>query len=134
MDKKITTVITVGMMAISMTSCSTRALLSGKTYNITELNGTALPGSEMSPAFISFKDGEINTSVGCNRIFAPYKALKDGSITICEGGATKMFCPDELREDEYLAALNKVKRYEIDGKTVSFYDENGKLLFKATEK
>ena len=45
-----------------------------------------------------------------------------------------MFCPDELREDEYLAALHKVKRYEIDGKTVSFYDENGKLLFKATVK
>ena len=134
MNKKITTVIALGIMAISMTSCSTGALLSGKTYNITELNGTALPGSETSPAFIWFKDGEINTSVGCNSIFAPYKAEKDGTITISEGGATKIFCPDELREDEYLAALHKVKRYEIDGKTVSFYDENGKLLFKATVK
>ena len=40
MNKKIITVIALGIMAISMTSCSTGALLSGKTYNITELNGT----------------------------------------------------------------------------------------------
>ena len=63
MNKKITTFIALGIMAISMTSCSTGALLTGKTYNITELNGTSLPGSEISPAFISFKDGEIKETL-----------------------------------------------------------------------
>lgn len=134
MNKNIKSLIAVGIMAISMTSCSTGTLLSGKTYDITELNGSALPGSEETKAFISFKDGEINTSVGCNSIFAPYKALKDGTILISEGGSTRMLCPDELREDEYLATLQKVKRYEVSGKTISFYDGNNKLLFKAIEK
>lgn len=134
MNKKIISLIAIVIMAISISSCSTAPMLMGKTYNITELNGTQLTGNETSSAFISFKESELNTSVGCNSIFAPYKAHKDGSITISSGGSTMMLCPEELREDEYLAALHSVKHYEVNGNTISFFDANGKLLFKGVER
>lgn len=132
--KKAKTFIATAITTIIFSSCTTSNMLTGKTFDITELNGTTITSRDDNAAFITFNEGDLNTSVGCNRIFAPYKAMKDGTIIISEGGATKMLCPDELREDEYLAALHKVKRYVVNGKTVSFLDADGKVLFKATQK
>lgn len=126
----------LGLAAIAglfiLVSCTEgQASLDNQEFKLVELNGTALESEEENPCMISFQDNRVNATVGCNSIFAVYAADSDGSLSFTEGGATKMACPDEIREDEFLAAFNKVARYEWQGDTVTFYDIEGNQLFKA---
>lgn len=121
----------VAMMAMTV-SCKCGAGLENKTLAITELNGTRLPGSEMSKPSIMFKDGRVSATVGCNSIGGFYVVGNGGSLTFKQGMSTKMFCPEEMREDEFIAAFNKVAKYNVaDDGEVSFLDSQGNLLFKA---
>lgn len=127
----------IGFLALAammtmMVSCKCGTALENKTFAITQLNGTQLPGSEMAKPSIMFKDGRVSATVGCNSIGGFYVAGKDGSLTFKQGMSTKMFCPEEMREDEFIAAFNKVAKYNIaDDGEVSFFDTQGNLLFKA---
>lgn len=122
----------VAALAMFVSCKSNVASLDNQTFAITELNGTALPGSEMAKPSIMFQGGRVSATVGCNNIGGEYKADAEGNITITQGMSTKMFCPEEMREDEFLAAFNKVARYTVatDGE-VSFLDAEGNILFKA---
>lgn len=115
-----------------LASCAAgQASLDNQELKLVELNGTALESDDENPCMISFQDNRMNATVGCNSIFAVYAADSDGSLSFTEGGATKMACPDEIREDEFLAAFNKVARYEWQNDAVIFYDGEGNKLFKA---
>lgn len=123
------------LFTICLISCKTQSVkgLDNQTFNITELNGKPLKQIEEEKPSISFKDNRVNATVGCNRIFANYKTTLNGSITFENGGATKMMCPEQMREDEFINAFNKVAHYYIKGKQVFFYDSNSILLFKAVK-
>lgn len=122
----------VAMFAMMVSCKSGVASIDNQTFAITELNGTALPGSEMAKPSIMFQDGRVSATVGCNTIGGEYKTDADGNITITQGMMTKMFCPEEMREDEFLTAFNKVAKYTVDDEgVVSFLDAQGNLLFKA---
>lgn len=125
--------IAVVAMAAMMVSCKSGvAIIDNQAFAITELNGTALPGSEMAKPSIMFEGGRVSATVGCNTIGGEYKADAEGNITITQGMSTKMLCPEEMREDEFLAAFNKVAKYTTsDSGEVSFLDAQGNLLFKA---
>lgn len=124
--------IIAAVAALTISSCKTmNSDLANQTFRLTELNGKALvTNADVKPA-ISFEKGRVNATVGCNSIFGVCKLGKDGSITIKEGGATKMMCPDNLREDEFLAAFNKVAKYTVSGNKINFCDATGKVLFTA---
>lgn len=129
--RNISFIAVVAMMAMMVSCKSGVASIDNQTFAITELNGTALPGSEIAKPSIMFQDGRVSATVGCNTIGGEYKADADGNITITQGMMTKMFCPEEMREDEFLAAFNKVAKYTVDDGEVSFLDAQGNLLFKA---
>ncbi|MCQ2290985.1 MAG: META domain-containing protein [Muribaculaceae bacterium] len=119
--------------ALMCVSCkSTTTGLANQSYVLTELNGTPLQTINEAPS-ITFAKGRVNATVGCNQIMADYTVGKDGKLTFAMGAMTKMYCPDEMREDEFVAAFNKVARYSVsaDGKEMSFLDEQGNVLFKA---
>lgn len=130
--KKYTIVATVAAMFM-MASCQSGVKsLDNQKFALTELNGTALKVNEMNEPRIVFEGNTVTACVGCNNIFAYYTAEKDGSLTFKQGASTKMFCPEEYREDEFVAAFNKVAKYTVgnDG-VVNFLDADGNLLFKA---
>lgn len=120
---------------ICFISCKTQSItgLDNQTFNIVELNGKPLKQIEEEKPSISFKDNHVNATVGCNRIFADYKTKPNGSITFENGGATRMMCPEQMRENEFINAFNNVAHYYIKGKQVFFYDSNSILLFKAVK-
>lgn len=129
--RNISFIAVIAMVAMMVSCKSGVASIDNQTFAITELNGTALPGSEMAKPSIMFQDGRVSATVGCNTIGGEYKADADGNITITQGMMTKMFCPEEMREDEFLTAFNKVAKYTVDDGEVSFLDAQGNLLFKA---
>lgn len=123
--------ILAAIAALAVSCSASKDALNNQKFTITELNGTEYVSKGDAPAYISFSDGKLSTSVGGNVINASYKLGKDGSINISKGATTMMMVPEEFREDEYVDAVNKVASYEIKGDTVCFLDKNGSVLIKA---
>ena len=123
------------LAAISLAACKTADSLglAGQSFSLTQLNNKPLVADEGIKPAISFTDKQVNATVGCNRIFAGYTHDNKGKLSFTNGGATRMMCPDKYREDEFLAAFNKVAKYKLSGKTIKFYDNEGNLLFTATK-
>lgn len=65
---------------------------------------------------------------GCNQYFTGIKKLENNQIAFGEVGATMMACAEEDIESEYLEVLGRVKSYEVTNETLSFLDENGKVI------
>lgn len=127
-------VLLMAIAILSLASCNKAVpSLDNQSFTITELNGQALAPNEFKTPSIAFDGTRVNATVGGNEIFAMYAAEEDGTIALTEGGSTKMAVPEELREDEFIAAFNKVARYTFEGEEVCFYDADGKLLFKAVK-
>lgn len=122
----------IAALAMCVSCKSNVASIDNKTFTLTELNGSTLEKVMETTPSISFDGSRVSATVGCNSITGEYKAGDDGALTFTYGASTRMFCPEEMREDEFLAAFNKVARYTVatDGE-VSFLDAEGNLLFKA---
>lgn len=96
--------------------------LSGTSWEVVGYNNgkqgvvSVLSGSQITVSF--GEDGKVTGSAGCNRYFASYQQT-GGELNIGSPGATRMFCaePKGLMEQEqhFLAALQKAKRYQLDG-------------------
>lgn len=128
--KKILSILAVAILA----ACAANSnMLDSKSFTITELNGTEYVAMGEDAGTISFQEGRCNVYLGGNQIFAEYKECANGAISFGEAGATKMFVPDSLREDEFLAAFAKVSSFEMDETGVSFKDAQGNVLFKASK-
>lgn len=118
--------------AVLVGCTASNEVLNNKTYTLTELNGTEYVAVEQ-PATISFAEGRCNAYLGGNQIFALYSEGKNGKISFSECGQTRMFVPEELREDEFVAAFNTVARFEVEDNTITFFNAEGEPVFKAVE-
>lgn len=118
------------MAALSVMAC-TSSRLDNKSFTIVELNGTEYVSMGDEAAFISFGEGKYRTYVGGNRIFGAYREGKDGSLSISDGGMTRMLVPDEYREDELVLALGAVSSFRLDGDVMVLLSSEGDELLKA---
>ncbi len=119
------------MAVIALVSCNkTEPCFDFTTFTIAELNGKPLPGTEFKQPQIEFDGTRMNATVGGNEISALYVAKPDGTLTLSESASTKMAVPAELREDEFIEALNNVASYTYEGSDLCLYDADGKLLIK----
>jgi len=79
----------------------------------------------------TFADGRVTGSTGCNRFTASY--TQDGSALEIDGlAATLMACPppsDEV-EREYLAALERVAEWRVEGAELVLADGDGEELLR----
>lgn len=81
--------------------------------------GTGMaPPIEGAAPTLSFGQGIINGTTGCNSYFAPASILTEGGLELGPAGSTLMACEEELmaQETRFMAALDGVRGYEmIDG-------------------
>jgi heat shock protein HslJ len=87
---------------------------------------------------ITFADGQVNGSAGCNNYFGPYE-VDANNLTIGPLGSTLMACdPNEvaLQETAYLASLSNVASYEIVAGQLQLRDADGQtiLIYTVDEK
>ncbi|MCQ2135538.1 MAG: META domain-containing protein [Bacteroidales bacterium] len=109
------------------------AALDGKSFNVVELNGVEYVNQTETPASVSFAEGQVNATVGGNQIFAAYEEGENGAVSFSESGMTKMFVPEEFREDEFAAAFNNVAAFVLEEGVLSLKDAQGNVVIKATE-
>jgi len=85
----------------------------------------------------SFADGEIGGRAAVNSYGGPYTAGADGSFSTGEIVQTLMAGSEAAMraEQTYFELLSQARRYEVDGDTLTLFDEDGTelLIFGATE-
>jgi len=89
---------------------------------------SVITGSTVTAVFDS--SGKMAGSAGCNRYFAGYTA-NGTSMTISGIGSTRMMCPEQdvmNQESAYLAALESVQGYQINGNTLVLTDNNNSTV------
>ena len=84
---------------------------------------------------ITFADGQVSGSAGCNNYFGTYE-MDGSSLTIGQVGSTMMACfPDEvvLQETAFLANLGNVAGYEIVDNQLHLLDADGQTILIFSE-
>lgn len=89
-----------------------------------------LPNAKIT---LTFEDGKVGGSASCNS-YGGTCTLNGSSITIGPLAVTEMYCTDPgvmEQEADYLASLNSVTRYRIEGTTLVLVNADGKdvLIF-----
>lgn len=82
-------------------------------------------GEEVTLAFST--DGSFAGHSGCNNYTGSYSTTDDGEIAVTDTAATRAMCEDNVMavEDAYLAALEQVERFEINGDVLTLSDADG---------
>ncbi|MCA9900922.1 MAG: META domain-containing protein [Anaerolineales bacterium] len=93
---------------------------------------SAITSSVIDPEITAvFQDGQLTGSAGCNSYFGGYEI--DGSaLTLSEMGITAMACDEARneREGEFLAALQTVTGYRLDGDKLMLLDADGNTVIE----
>lgn len=86
-----------------------------------------LPGTKITAEFIK---GDVSGSAGCNNYFATYTTDRNGSLDISPAGSTLMACPEPILQQEikYLANLDLVAFYAIEGSILTMLDKNNEII------
>jgi heat shock protein HslJ len=67
-------------------------------WRVSSINGVEIPSEQ--GAMVTFGDGRMSGSVGCNRLGADYK-FADGKLSFGPVMSTKMACPDPVGKQEH---------------------------------
>jgi heat shock protein HslJ len=79
------------------------------------------------------EENHVHGFSGCNRFSGGYKQ-NDDRLEFGNLATTRMACADSMElESSFLDALNRVRRYSIQGERLTLYDEQNQsiLLFEA---
>ncbi len=82
------------------------------------------------PTF-SIKNGKINGNNGCNNFGGNFELMENNAIAIDNLFSTKMFCIETANlETAFMGALHKATTLKLENTDVTFFDAEGKNLFK----
>lgn len=121
------TIATAGVVG----ACSAGALtpppptVDGRTFLSTNLTGIGLvPGTRIS---LTFKDGSLQASGGCNAMGSTY-AIGDGRLKTTQVSMTEMACEEpRMAQDQWLAGFLGDVGYRLDGDTLTLDSGAAKL-------
>lgn len=113
---------------------ATPATLFDRQWNLTELNGNAVVLDTSFNVIPHLKFTEADSSVtgnaGCNGIGGGFSLGENNGISFTKMRATLMACPNLEVEQQFLAVLENIKKYRIEGGTLSLDNENNESLAK----
>ena len=124
-------------LLLALSSCSTQksAYSVGGEWALINLNGKSItPSSETPFIGIDLSEGHLYGFTGCNRLTGNInvKAFPAGKPNFSQLGMTRMLCPDDVYESDFMEALNKVKSSEVKNNEMLLKDAKGNvsLTFK----
>jgi heat shock protein HslJ len=114
-----------------------QAGLEGTAWLVTGYNNgkqavvSVVAGSEIT---MTFANGQVTGVAGCNNYNAPYTVEGD-KLTIGPAASTRKTCPGEgvmEQEQQFLAALATVAKWQIDGDKLTLRSTDGAMAVTAT--
>ncbi len=96
-------------------------------------NLQAVLGDRTASATFNSAEGTVTGSTGCNSYFGGYDLRGDKINISGPVGQTEMACEEPLmtQETAYLALLQAMQSYEIDGSQLTLNCEGGVLVYTA---
>lgn len=81
------------------------------------------------PIFLEFNETDLKLFgyAGCNRIFGAY-SINGNLISFARIGSTKTICADIKVEQNFLNALHKVDRYQVEGEKLQLFNKANLLI------
>lgn len=118
--KKLMMLAVAAVMAFAY-GCETKDGLVNTSWSLVELNGVAVDRAalENEEAYtLNFEKDSTGVRVfgmgDCNRFFGTPKIdFKEGNVAFGNMGVTRMMCPNQKREDEYIKALSSATRFKM---------------------
>lgn len=98
--------------------------LAGSSWVAEAIDGQGMVGRP--PITLTFENAERAVgSTGCNRYFAAVRMSERARLRFGQPGSTRMACPPAVMEQEqrFLAAIEAVRGYRLDGTTLVLFDE-----------
>jgi heat shock protein HslJ len=97
-------------------------------WTVTAIDKKVLEGVEFPTMNIAA--GKVNGTTGCNRYFGEMTVdYKQGTVAFDKIGCTKMLCAENNVENDFLSALNAVKKFQTKKKAgkikLLLVDDNG---------
>ena len=102
--------------------------LTGVTWRVARLGDEVVPAN--SSILVNFEvDGSINGNAGCNT-FRGSLVRSESGLSVSPLATTKMACPAAImgREDEFLAAIQKIRQFQGGRDSMLLLDEKGRVL------
>ncbi len=102
--------------------------LEGTSWQLIQLGGQSVKAA-VDQYTVQF-DASEHRMVGvgaCNRLSANYTTDERRQLALSEVASTRMLCPDEAMERQFVEALTATTHYDMDGKMLLLLN-NGKLL------
>ncbi|MCX4262995.1 MAG: META domain-containing protein [Alistipes sp.] len=101
--------------------------LVGTDWHLVQIMGRDVQKPADSYTITFGQDGRLNGVGDCNRLMSEYKTDDSRKLTFEYPASTRMMCPDQASEDEFLQMLSRVTHYEMDGEQMLLLS-NGELL------
>jgi len=103
--------------------------LTGTAWTLVELGGRSIepPPARGAPTLRFDEADRVSGFAGCNSYFGSYQ-LQGAQLRFGEIGSTRMACTDDSSmtlEQQYLAALGTVTRWERSGSTLTLSSDQG---------
>lgn len=87
-----------------------------------------VPTEDQKQIVLTFSEGNMGTSDGCNSIGASYKQDKY-LIFFDMFRSTKMYCDQEyMKKNGYMVPFNQAKEFFVENDTLFFLDNKGKRI------
>lgn len=122
--KKVLTLSLIAAVVAILTSCcgckgaksKNPHFLNSHSWQLVEMNKQKISATEDAYT-ITFdeKDHRIFGRGDCNRFFSTFEEQPVRKLEFSAMGSTKMFCPNQQQEDQFLKLLSEVNSYTIDG-------------------
>lgn len=120
-------------------NCSSRSKdakpLVGTQWHLVQIMGRDVDKPDDSYTLLFAADGNVSGTGDCNRITGRYSADEKRALKLSQMASTRMMCPDQKSENEYLQMLERVTHYEMDGDMMLMLSD-GELtaIFKALQR
>ena len=126
-------------MLLALSSCSTQksAYSVGGEWALINLNGKSITPTNETPFIgIDLSEGHLYGFTCCNRLTGSInvKAFAAGKPDFSQLGMTRMLCPDDKYERDFMQALDKVKSSEVKNNEMLLKDAKGNVILTFKKK
>ena len=89
--------------------------LAGTEWHLVQIMGLDVDKAADSYNLLFSTDGKVSGGGDCNRLMGSYKTDDKRALDFGALASTRMMCPDQQSEDEFMDMLGRVTHYEMDG-------------------
>ena len=131
---KLVRLVTIAFLAVALASCCScrkgavkAKPLAETNWSLVEWNGRPFAADGNYNIQLNAEESRFGGRGDCNSVMGKYTATKDRKIKFEGVASTRAMCPNQEQENKFIAMLQSVDSYDIDGNLLMLF-HNGELV------